>query len=106
MPYAIHQASFGRCSMGRDSVAGDFALEAPPVLGTQHRGPDPANVSKRQSNGTRNLIYLYNPRSIVSTSGMLGYPWYFVEKEQMEPGDLVVPVPDAYKPAGIDRLVS
>ena len=65
---------------GRGSVAGDYALEDPPMLGTQRTGPDLSNVGVRQPSLIWNLIHLYNPRAVVSSSAMPGYPWLFMEK--------------------------
>ncbi len=85
---------------GRGSVPGDYALQDPPLLGTQRTGPDLANVGVRQPSDIWNLIHLYNPRAVVSASVMPGYPWYFLEKETAGDGDIVVPVPDGFKPDG------
>lgn len=86
---------------GRGSVAGDYALEEPPLMGTQRTGPDLANVGHRQPSDTWNLIHLYQPRAVVPTSVMPGYPWYFEEKTTADSSDVVVPVPDAHKPSGV-----
>lgn len=83
---------------GRGSLAGDYALEDPPLLGTQRTGPDLTNVGVRQPSDVWNLIHLYNPRAVVSTSVMPGYPWLFEEKTEAADGDVVVSVPDGYKP--------
>lgn len=85
---------------GRGSVPGDYALEDPPLLGTQRTGPDLSNVGIRQPSDIWNLIHLYNPRAVVGHSVMPGYPWYFVVKDAAEDGDVVVPVPEGYKPEG------
>ncbi len=85
---------------GRGSVASDYALEDPPLLGTQRTGPDLSNVGVRQPSEIWNLIHLYNPRTVVPSSVMPGYPWYFIEKISVSPDDTVVPVPDGFKPAG------
>lgn len=85
---------------GRGSLAGDYALESPPLLGTQRTGPDLSNVGIRQPSDVWNLIHLYNPRAVVPTSVMPGYPWYFEEKEQAAENDVVVVVPDRFKPQG------
>ena len=85
---------------GRGSVAGDFAAEDPPLLGTQRTGPDLANAGVRQPGETWHLIHLFNPRAVVPTSVMPAYPWYFDVKAAADPDDLVVPVPDRFKPAG------
>jgi len=83
---------------GRGSVAGDYALEDPPLLGTQRTGPDLSNVGIRQPSEVWNLIHLYNPRAVVETSVMPGYPWMFEEKDKATETDISVPVPDDYKP--------
>ena len=83
---------------GRPSVAGDYAREDPPMLGTQRTGPDLANVAKRQPSDIWHLIHLYNPRAVVPQSVMPGYPWYFEVKSKAEKGDRVVPVPEAFAP--------
>lgn len=85
---------------GRGSLAGDYALEKPPLLGSQRTGPDLSNVGVRQPSDVWNLIHLYNPRAVVATSVMPSYPWYFEAKDIAADGDTVVPVPDAYKPDG------
>lgn len=85
---------------GRGSVAADFALESPPMLGTQRTGPDLANVGVRQSSEMWNLIHLYNPRAVSPKSVMPAYPWYFEVKSDSSNGDLVVPVPPQYAPDG------
>jgi cytochrome c oxidase cbb3-type subunit 2 len=85
---------------GRPSRPSDYALEDPPMLGTQRTGPDLANVGERQSSETWQLIHLYDPRSVVPQSVMPAYRWYFMEKDQAAPGDVVVPVPVNNAPRG------
>tara|TARA_R110002167_G_scaffold134882_6_gene321188 strand:+ start:310 stop:876 length:567 start_codon:yes stop_codon:yes gene_type:complete len=85
---------------GRGSLAGDYALEKPPLLGSQRTGPDLSNVGIRQPSDVWNLIHLYNPRAVVATSVMPAYSWYFQEKDAASADDIVVPVPDAFKPEG------
>ncbi len=85
---------------GRGSVAGDYALEEPPLLGTQRTGPDLSNVGVRQPSEIWNLIHLYNPRAVVPTSVMPGYPWYFEDVVSVQLDDIVVPVPNEFKPEG------
>ena len=74
------------------------ALEDPPLLGTQRTGPDLTNVGNRQPSDVWNLLHLYNPRAVVATSVMPGYPWLFAEQHETDEGDTVVAVPDEYKP--------
>lgn len=84
---------------GRGSVAGDYALENPPLLGTQRTGPDLANIGVRQPSDTWHLIHLYNPRAVVNASAMPGYPWYFQALDEAPENAVVVPVPPANAPA-------
>ena len=85
---------------GRGALAGDYALESPPLLGTQRTGPDLSNVGKRQPSDVWNLIHLYNPRAVVPTSVMPGYPWYFTEIPENSSRTDVVPIPKQYRPEG------
>jgi cytochrome c oxidase cbb3-type subunit II len=85
---------------GRPSRPGDYIGENPPMLGTQRTGPDLADVGTRQPSDAWHLIHLYDPRAVVPQSVMPGYRWYFVEKAQAGPGDLVAPVPPGHAPAG------
>ena len=85
---------------GRPSRPGDYALEDPPMLGTQRTGPDLADVGTRQPSEAWHLIHLYNPRAVVPQSVMPAYRWYFAEKEQAGPGDVVAPVPASSAPRG------
>lgn len=91
---------------GRGSVAGDFASEDPPLLGTQRTGPDLSNVGVRQPSDIWNLIHLYNPRAVVAGSVMPGYPWYFETKKQANEEDTLVPVPEMFKPKGMQVVAS
>jgi len=85
---------------GRPSRPGDYALEDPPMLGTERTGPDLADVGTRQPSEAWHLIHLYDPRAVVPQSVMPAYRWYFVEKAQAGPGDVVVPVPAGWAPRG------
>ena len=86
---------------GRGSIAADFALESPPLLGTQRTGPDLANVGIRQPSEVWNLIHLYNPRAVVSSSVMPGYPWLFEVKETASEKDIIVPLAGRFAPQGV-----
>ncbi len=83
---------------GRPALAEDYALENPPLLGTQRTGPDLSNVGVRQPSDAWHLLHLYNPRTVVPQSVMPGYAWYFEVKASADAGDVVVPVPDAFLP--------
>ena len=83
---------------GRGSVAGDYALEEPPLLGTQRTGPDLSNVGLRQPSEVWNLIHLYNPRAVVPSSVMPAYPWLFTLADEAGDNEVSVAVPPAFKP--------
>jgi len=85
---------------GRASRPGDYLGEDPPMLGTQRTGPDLADVGTRQPSDAWHLIHLYDPRAVVTQSVMPAYRWYFVEKDQAGPGDVVAPVPAGHAPSG------
>jgi cytochrome c oxidase cbb3-type subunit II len=85
---------------GRPSRPGDYVNEDPPMLGTQRTGPDLADVGTRQPSEAWHLIHLYDPRAVVPQSVMPAYRWYFVEKDQAGPGDVVAPVPAGHAPRG------
>jgi len=85
---------------GRGSLAEDYALESPPMLGTQRTGPDLSNVGVRQPSEIWNLIHLYNPRAVVSTSVMPSYPWYFEHVPDTSDRTDTVPVPKEFVPEG------
>lgn len=84
---------------GRPSVPGDFAYATPELLGTERTGPDLTNVGVRQAD-LWNEIHLYQPRSLIAQSIMPSYKWLFVTKTKADRGDVVVPVPPAFAPAG------
>ncbi len=86
---------------GRGSIAADYALESPPLLGTQRTGPDLANVGIRQPSEVWNLIHLYNPRAVVSSSVMPSYPWLFEVKAIPEESDITVPLSGEFAPDGV-----
>ena len=87
-------------AFGRPSRPADYTLEDPPMLGTQRTGPDLANVGTRQPSEAWHLIHLYDPRAVVPQSVMPAYRWFFAEKDQAGPGDVVVPVPAGIAPRG------
>lgn len=94
---------------GRPSTPGDYAFvtpmgvwspTAPAVLGSARTGPDLSNVGARQANDVWQYLHLYNPRSVVQDSVMPAYPWLFDTVAHPGETDLVVPVPEAFAPAG------
>jgi cytochrome c oxidase cbb3-type subunit 2 len=85
---------------GRPSQPEDYAHEDPPMLGSERTGPDLADVGTRQPSEAWHLIHLYDPRAVVPRSVMPAYRWYFVEKDQAGPDDVVASVPAGHAPAG------
>ena len=59
---------------GHYSVAGESVYDRPFQWGSKRTGPDLARVGGRYSNEWHE-IHLIDPRSVVPTSNMPGYPW-------------------------------
>ncbi|WP_457328874.1 cbb3-type cytochrome c oxidase subunit II [Rhizobacter sp. P5_C2] len=85
---------------GRATVAGDYAYDAPHLLGTMRTGPDLMNIGVRQPSDQWHLGHLFQPRAYVKGSIMPSYPFMFELKEKAEPGDVEVRVPAGYAPGG------
>ncbi len=85
---------------GRPSTGGDYAYDTPELLGDHRNGPDLTNIGARQPSDVWQEIHLYEPRALVAGSIMPAYKWLFVVKRKAAPGDIVVPVPAEYAPAG------
>lgn len=85
---------------GRPSTAGDYAYSTPELLGFERNGPDLSNIGARQPSDVWQFIHLYEPRALVAGSIMPAYKWLFTVKDQAAPGDVTVPVPPGYAPAG------
>ena len=98
----------------RPSIAADYADEhrtdfwrnTATLMGTERTGPDLANVGNRQPSAEWNLLHLYQPRAVVEQSIMPAYPWLFEVKEELEEGDVEVPVPDAFRTGVKGRIVA
>lgn len=92
----------GERGWGRASTAGDYAYDAPHLLGTMRTGPDLFNVGARQPSEDWHLVHLYQPRAVVPWSIMPAHPFRFEVKAEAAPGDRVVTVPPPYAPeAGV-----
>lgn len=87
---------------GRASVAGDYAYDAPHLLGTMRTGPDLFNIGARQPSLQWHLGHLYQPRAYVPGSLMPAYPFLFVTRPRGEPaaGETVVQLPPGMAPPG------
>jgi cytochrome c oxidase cbb3-type subunit 2 len=86
-------------TFGRPSAPGDFAYQAPELLGSERTGPDLTNVGARQPSALWQYMHLYNPRAVVPESVMPAFDWMFDVVDQAPPGTTPVPLPAAYAPA-------
>lgn len=88
---------------GRPSVAADYFYDRPTLLGTMRTGPDLFNVGDRIPSDDWHHVHLYQPRAYVPDSTMPAYPYLYEEivSAEVMPGQYVVPVPEAYAPAGL-----
>ncbi len=85
---------------GRPTVAGDYAYDAPHLLGTMRTGPDLMNIGVRQPSEAWHLGHLYQPRAYVPGSIMPSYPFLFETKLTPDAGDVPVALPPDFAPAG------
>ncbi|KFE34583.1 cbb3-type cytochrome c oxidase subunit II [Thioclava atlantica] len=97
-PRATAQAPDAERGWGRASVAGDYAYDAPHLLGTMRSGPDLMDIGDRLPSQGWQLTHLYQPRAISSWSIMPAYPFLFEHKDKAAQGDVVVKLPPAYAP--------
>jgi cytochrome c oxidase cbb3-type subunit 2 len=99
-PRAQEFAPDAQRGWGRPTVAGDYAYDAPHLLGTMRTGPDLMNIGVRQPSEQWHLGHLFQPRAYVPGSIMPGYPFLFEVRADAEPGDLQVSLPAGCVPAG------
>ena len=86
---------------GRASVAGDYAYDAPHLLGTMRTGPDLLNIGARQPSKDWQLGHLYQPRAYTPGSNMPSFPFLFeVRQGAAKPGETVVNLPPAFAKPG------
>lgn len=85
---------------GRPSVPGDYAYDRPHLLGSMRTGPDLINVGARLPDRQWHLLHLYQPRALVPWSIMPSYPYLFEVKDEPEPFDVVIQVPEPYAVPG------
>jgi cytochrome c oxidase cbb3-type subunit 2 len=64
----------------RPSVAEDYMMESPVMLGTQRIGQDLMNIGARQTNEVWHLQHLYNPQSLSPGSAMPPYRYLFEKR--------------------------
>ncbi len=65
----------------RPTVAQDFLLQNPVMIGSLRVGPDLANVGARLPDPNWHLLHLYNPRTVVPGSTMPRYPFLFAKQK-------------------------
>jgi cytochrome c oxidase cbb3-type subunit 2 len=83
----------------RRSVAQDYLLEDPILLGSQRIGPDLANFGRR-TDTNQILMRLYNPRSVVAGSVMPSYKFLFeTRKIEGTKSPEAVAFPEGFGPA-------
>lgn len=103
-PRAAKFAPDDQRGWGRASVAGDYAFDAPHLLGTMRTGPDLLNIGARQPSEQWHLGHLYQPRAYVEGSIMPAYPFLFTTRprDELKPADheVVVNLPPGIAPPG------
>ncbi|WP_353145397.1 cbb3-type cytochrome c oxidase subunit II [Chryseobacterium sp.] len=67
------------------------------LMGTERTGPDLTNIGARQSSKDWQYSHLFNPRSVVPESVMPSYQWLFLIKNELDPGDKEISIPDAFR---------
>ena len=95
------QAPDGLRGWGRPSVASDYFYDSPHLLGTMRTGPDLLNIGARQPSRDWQLGHLYQPRAYTPGSTMPAYPYLFELRHPtaVTSRDVVINLPDAYRPA-------
>lgn len=84
----------------------DFWRNTATLMGTERTGPDLTNLGKRQASLAWNLMHLFQPRAVVPSSIMPAYPWLFIEKDQLDEGDVEVNVPLQFKKSIKGKIVA
>lgn len=84
----------------------DFWRNTATVMGTERTGPDLATIGNRQPSPEWHLLHLYQPRAVVGQSIMPAYPWLFEVKNDLQPGEAEITIPDAYRSHTQGRIVA
>lgn len=74
----------------------DFWRNTANLMGTQRTGPDLTNIGERQPSDQWHYIHLYQPRAAVAQSVMPAYPYLFIEKDEVQAGDIEVKIPEKF----------
>ena len=70
----------------RRTVARDYLLDQPVMLGSRRIGPDLSNIGNRRPDANWHLLHLFQPRKVVQNSFMPGYGYLF-EKRDLRGGE-------------------
>ena len=70
----------------RRTVARDYLLDQPAMLGSQRIGPDLSNIGNRRPDANWHLLHLFQPRKVVQNSFMPSYGYLF-EKRDLRGGE-------------------
>jgi cbb3-type cytochrome oxidase cytochrome c subunit len=83
----------------RGSVAADYLFDDPAMIGQQRIGPDLRTIGERVPDDTRQLLHLYDPRSVIDGSTMPAYRYLF-KKQAIgdEPSPNALPLADKFAP--------
>lgn len=65
----------------RRTVARDYLLDQPTMLGSQRIGPDLANIGNRRPDVDWHLLHLFQPRKVVKNSVMPSYSYLFEKRD-------------------------
>lgn len=84
----------------------DFWRNTATLMGTERTGPDLTNIGKRQPSEAWHLLHLYQPRAVVDKSIMPAYPWLFLEKDSVQPGDVEINVPERFNKVRDKKIIA
>lgn len=65
----------------RRTVARDYLLDQPTMLGSQRIGPDLSNIGNRRPDANWHLLHLFQPRKVVENSIMPRYGYLFEKRD-------------------------
>lgn len=65
----------------RRTVARDYLLDQPTMLGSLRIGPDLSNIGNRRPDSNWHLLHLFQPRKVVKNSIMPSYPYLFEKRD-------------------------
>jgi cytochrome c oxidase cbb3-type subunit 2 len=84
----------------------DFWRNTATLMGTERTGPDLTNIGNRQPSLEWHLLHLYQPRSVVGQSIMPAYKFLFDVKNELQPGEVEITVPDEFRKGVKGKIVA